>query len=435
MSEIEWNNILATLYLLAWVATLIWYQFMSRKADGGTAIIVSYAAYGVFSLLTLNDEMFAYLYKPLNFLPYLFLYTMLMIALSPIIYFHFQPARQIEDPCTRVFTGMSVIIIICAILLIPNIIENFQSGIIKLFTDSDAGKEAYEEQAQGASDVGSAISNIPAIIFNAMSDLTVFVFFYYLTREKKKIWIILGLSLALVISILMPIIQGSRSNIILALLTIIVGYMMFKQFIEKKLNRIIQITGLTFVLMTTLPVASITVSRFDNLGGGVTGFINWYVGQGSLYFNNYAFDTGGTRNGDRIINLAKRVIDPETPHNYVERRAKYHNLNIDDNLFTTFVGDFIIDFGIPITIIIFVAFNGWVITRLKPKDGVIQVHQLLLLFFVECICMQGGMYLFAYSDSGNLKVLLFLMLYAYLYYHEKLLIKFPLIKRIEDVTI
>ena len=142
MSEIMLDNILASLYLLAWVLTLILYQWKIRKTDGGTAIICSYILYAIFSLFTLNDNMFNILYEPLKFLPFLFLFIMLMIALSPIIYFHFHQTKQIEEPNTRIFTFISIIIIICSFLLIPTIIGNFGTGIIKLFTDSDAGQDA-----------------------------------------------------------------------------------------------------------------------------------------------------------------------------------------------------------------------------------------------------------------------------------------------------
>ena len=425
MSQIVWNNILATLYLLMWVGTFFWYQYKSKKIDGGTAVIATYIVYAISSLFTVNDDMFNSLYEPLEFLPYLFLYVMLMIALSPTIYTHLHPSTVIEDPHSRIFKGIAIIIIICSILILPYIAENFSSGIVKLFTESDAGKEAYMEQAQEASDSGSGISNIPAIIFNALSDLTVFTCFYFLTLKKKNIWLIVGLGFSIIISVLVPIIQGARGNVIAAMFTAIVGYMMFKQYIEKKVKKYVQIAGLTFLIATTLPVTAITISRFSDMSGGVGGFLNWYVGQGSIYFNNYAFDTGGTRNGDRILNLAKRAVDPSTPKNYIERRDKYHNLNIDDYFFTTFVGDFVIDFGIVLTVIIFVTFNLYVIYQIRPRDGTVKLHQVLLLYFTLCICMQGGMTLFPYSDSATLKALVILSVYVYLRYHDKLLEKYP----------
>ena len=72
MSQIVWDNILATFYLLLWVVTLVWYQSKSKRLDGGTAIIGSYILYAIFSLLTLNDELFNFLFNPLKLFPYLF---------------------------------------------------------------------------------------------------------------------------------------------------------------------------------------------------------------------------------------------------------------------------------------------------------------------------------------------------------------------------
>ena len=432
MSQTVWDNILATSYLLCWVVTLVWYQWKSRVLDGGTAIIGTYILYAVFSLLTLNDPLFSYSFKPLSVFPYIFLFVMLLLALSPVIFIHTHPVKGIENPHTRILTIISIMIVGFSILLIPKIIENFSSGIVKLFIDSDAGKDAYAELSEGAEDVGSGISNIPAILYNMFADVAVFIFFYFLTQKEKKRWLIISLFFAMAIGILLPIMQGSRSNVILALLTIIVGYMLFRQYIEKKLNRLIQIVGISFVIVISLPVVAITVSRFDNLVGSIGGFFNWYVGQGSLYFNNFALDAGGTRNGDRTFNLVKRIIDSDTPKNYVERREKYHNLNVDDDIFTTFVGDFVIDFGPYFAVVIFLVFNLYVIYQIRPRDGTLRLHQVFLLFFVECICMQGGMYLFAYSDAGNLRILVAIALYAYLRYHEKLLEKFPLVETVEE---
>lgn len=425
MASVTSDNILATIYLLMWVCTLIWYQYKSMKIDGGTAIIFTYILYAVFSLLTLNDPLFGHLFDPLEILPYLLLYGLLMIALSPAIYSHLHPATSLEESPSRIFHIIAVVIIVCSVLIMPYIAENFSSGIVKLFTESDAGKDAYSEQMKEAGDAGSGISNIPAIIFNALSDLTVFTCFYFLTLKKKNYYLIGGLFFSIIISVLMSIIQGARGNVIAMVFTAIVGYTMFKQFMERKAKRFAQIVGLSFLIATTLPVVAITFSRFEDMRGGVGGFLNWYVGQGSLYFNNFAFNTGGTRNGDRILNLAKRAVIPDTPKNYVERRDKYANLNIDDYFFTTFVGDFIIDFGLPLTVVIFVLFNLYVIHAIRPRDGTQKIHQILLFYFSLCICMQGGMTLFPYSDSANLRVLVLFCVYAYLQYHEKLLEKYP----------
>lgn len=426
------NNILASLYLFMWVTTLIWYQRKSHFADSGSLIIVMYIIYGVFSLFSINDVLFASTYKPLRLFPYIYLYSMMIIAMSPVIYTHFHFSNKIQDPNTRILLVTSVIIIICSFILLPNIIENFGNGVVKLFTDVDAGNDAYKEQIEGADDSGSGISNLPAILYNALSDIAVFLFFYYLTLKKKNLVLIIGLGFSIIVGILMPIMNGQRGGVIISVLTSIGGYFLFRRYLSTKLNKALQIIGISFVIIISLPVAAITVSRFGNMNAGVTGFLNWYVGQGSLYFNNSALNAGGTRNGDRTMNIFKRMIDSSTPKNYTERRDKYHNLEIDDNIFSTFVGDFTIDFGPVAATIIFIVFNAWVLFQIRPRDGTIKVHQLLLLYFVVCVSVQGGMALFSFSDTSNFRMIMFMSLYMYLRYHEVLLDKFPLENKSED---
>lgn len=426
MDTTTMNNILAGSYLLIWILTLVWYQKKRHSTDGGTAIIATYILYSVFSIISLNDPVFSLSFDPLTLFPYIYLYTMLMVALAPIIYNHINPADNIVDPETRILKITSLIIIISSLLLVPDIIQNFRSGVLKLFTDTDAGKDAYADHLMDASESGGSISNINAIIYNSLSDIGIFLCFYFMTYGKKHLFLTIFLLISLLIGLLIPIMSGQRGGTIMSLLTIIGGFMMFRKYLSKKINHIMQVTGMAILLAISLPIAAITVSRFGDKATGVGGFVAWYVGQGSLYFNNSALEAGGTRNGDRTFNLAKRLIDSSTPKNFVERRDKYHNLKIDDDIFSTFVGDFTIDFGPIVAVVIFVIFNGYVIIKSRTRDNKIEVHQLLLLFFTMCVCMQGGMALFSYSDTGNLRIITIFSLYAYLRYHEVLLKKFPL---------
>lgn len=426
MQDTTINNILACGYLLLWVITFIWYHFKHHSLDAGSGIIFMYILYGIISIDSLNDPIFSMSYENLTLFPYLYLYAMMMIAILPIINVHFHPTYTIEAPNTRTLQALAILIVVCAFLQIPNIASNFSSGIVKLFTDADAGKDAYMENAKGAADSGAAISNLPAVIYNSLSDLAIFLAMYYMTINTKKIWIIL-LWIAVGIGLLLPIISGQRTGVITGILTIIGAYLLFKRYLRKNTNKLFKKIGIIAIATIMLPVGAITVSRFgDRAGGTVTSFLNWYIGQGSLYFNNYGLNAGGIRYGERTANLFLRIIKPDVPKNYVERRDKYHNMEIDDHLFTTFVGDFTLDYGPIIAILIFIAIYGWIYHKTKDRSESIKLHQLLLLYITMCISMQGGMYLFNYSDTANLKIVTYALLYGYLRYHEVLLEKFPL---------
>lgn len=427
MTQALTDNLLCLFYLLLWILTLAWYQYKNHTIDAGTAIISTYVMYAVFSIISLNDEFFSIAYDPLKLFPFIYLYVMLMIALSPTIYHHLNPPKSIVDPNTKILVFTAIIIIIMSVLLIPDIISNLNTGISKLFTDSDAGNDAYIEQIEADSNQGSKIRNVPAIIFNALSDMPIFLCFYFMTLKDKKYWLIFGLFFAIFIALLLPITRGQRGGTVVTILTTILGYTLFKPYISKRINRYFKVFGMVSVIVISLPIIAITFSRFGENAVGVGGIVNWYVGQENLYFNNYGLDAGGIRNGDRTMYLLKRALYSDTPKNYTERREKYHNLKIDDYYFYTFVGDFTIDFGPVVAFIIFVVFNIAVLLLIRPRDGTIQVYQLLLLYLSMCICMQGGMTLFSFSDFGGLRIVVTLMLYTYLRYHQLLLEKFPLL--------
>ena len=355
----------------------------------------------------------------------------MMIALSPAIYHHMHPTNSIEYPQSNIPQIIAIIIIVVAILNLPGIISDFQNGLMSIFTDAKAGRDAYMEQIDNASNAGGAIRNIPAILFNSFSDISIFLLFYFMTMQEKNYKIICGLLFANIINLVIPIMRGQRSGVALAFLTIICGYFLFKQYLSKRLNKFIKKVGIVFIVVITLPVAAITISRFGSEKGGIAAFINWYIGQGNIYFNNHGLDDNGIRYGDRTLNLFKRLVDSKTSMNYVERREIYSNLKINDEVFSTFVGDFTIDFGPFFAVIIFIVFNFFVIDSFqknKINNNKVKLYQLLLLYFTVCISAQGGMYLFSYSDTGNLRIIALGMLYYYLKYHEALLKKFPLKK-------
>lgn len=428
MSTILSDNLISVGYLLVWILTLIWYQRKNPHWDGGSTIIITYIIWATFSIFTINDPMTAkmYVYLPLKIFPYIFLYIMLMIALSPAIQLHLNPYDKIEHPQTRVLEWIAIMCIICALCQIPDMMKN-PGGIMKLITDTDAGKDAYMDMIDNVGDSGSAISNLTSVIFNAFYDICVFIGFYLMTLKKRKIWIVYGLLVCMVIGFMDPLLSGQRSPVMMHLFSIILGFMLFKHLMPKKIVRGAKILGIACLILLSIPVIALTMSRQGNRAEAAIGtYITWYMGQCNPYFNNYALDDNGIRYGDRTINLVKRLIDPDTPKNYVERREKYHHLFIDDNLFVTFVGDFCIDFGPFLAALIILAFNCFILLKTRPENKEMKLHQLLLVYLSMSICIQGGMYLFSYSDTANLQIFMMLLLYAYLRYHEVLLRKFPI---------
>lgn len=409
------SNVYLIIYIIAWVITLIIYQRKHHKVDAGSVILISYIVFAICSLYVYNTPMVYHEFNELTLFPFIYLFIMLRIALSPVLRFDSNVCTSIIEPHSTSLKMVSWLIIICAILSIPTYVHQIQTGgFMRLLIDSSAGEDMYYESMSMADESGDGITNIPSIIFNAFSDIAIFLFFYYFTLKKRNYFIIFGLAFAIIMTLISPMLGGLRTNTVIEIFTIIVAYFLFRSYYSQRLRRIVEISGIVLMTIIVIPIVAITNSRFDNEEGGAKISALYYAGQANLNFNNYGLDNNGIRYGDRTFNLAKRLVDPSTPINYVERRDKYHYLYMDDNIFYTFIGDFTLDFGPYIAPIIIILFTLFILRRTRPDEDTITFHQLLLIFLVACICMQGGMYLFAYSDTAGLKlVVLFLLYYTF----------------------
>ena len=402
------------LYILLWVVTLIVYRRRGEERDAGWLIIVSYIGYAVFSLILFRHaDGEYYVFLPMRMGPFVYLYCMLLLALRPLMRFHQSNVETITPPKMWILHALSAVIILAAIGCIPMLIRHLQDGsFLRLLQDSSAGQELYSEALAESEDAGSGISNIPSILLNALSDLAMLLFFYYLTLKERHPLIIAGLSVAIGIVLLTPILSGQRSNTVTTLLTFIGAYFLLRRYLSERLRRWVNLLGIGLIVVLSIPLAAITLSRFDQRQGGAVGSVVYYIGQANLNFNNYGLDAGGIRHGDRTMNLVKRVIDPyNTPKNFQERRDKYPDLKMDDNVFYTFVGDFTLDFGPWKTVVIFLVFSILVVHATRPTNS-IAFHKMLLLYMTTCIAMQGGFWLFGYSDTAGLRLIALLMLYA-----------------------
>lgn len=404
-------------YFLLWVVTFTIYWRRKRNLDAGWIIILSYLISAGFAIWLYMSPAVYYDFEPLRFFPFVYLFLMLLLALSPVIRFDSKQITSIEQPNMFVLNATACFIIFFSVLYIPSLYRLFQEGgLTQLLTNPEAGQDKYLETMLEAENTGSGIENIPSIVVNAFSDITILLLFYYLSLPKKRWWLIVCLFISAALYTLTPIFSGERGNVVIALMTILAAYFLMRSYFSARLRKWVDRAGLILIAMVTIPIAAITISRFGDREGGAMASVVYYAGQAPLNFNNYGLDAGGIRNGDRTFNLVKRLVDPNTPNNYVERRDKYYYLKMDDNIFYTFVGDFTLDFGPYIAPLIFILFTMFILTYTKPKENKIAFHQLLLIYLVACICMQGSFYLFAYADTAGLKIVVLFILYFVLKY-------------------
>ena len=414
--ELNLSNTNILLYITAWIVTIIIYQKKKKHFDAGSVILFSYLLYSIASLILYNikDNTFN-TFNEIYLFPFIYLYLMLMLATWPILRYDYNKINEIQRPSTILINSISIIFIVASLFHLPTIISDFSEGLIKLLISSSAGQELYDTGMIDSDKIGDGtISNAPAIISSAMSGIGTLLFFYYLTLKEYNKVIVIGLFLSCIVGILTSISRGQRGGIVETLLVMIISYFALRKFIPIKINKRIKIIGISLIIIVAVPLIALTNSRFgeveSNNGGSSDSFYS-YVGQENLYFNNYGLDDGGIRYGDRTFPAFKRMLGfDNVPDNFMQRRQKYQNLKINDEVFYTFVGDFTIDFGPTIALIMFIVFTLFMLKKTRIRNGRMQFHQLILLHFVRSVCILGGMKLYAFSDlGGNLQLIVYIL--------------------------
>ncbi|MDD3489071.1 MAG: O-antigen ligase [Paludibacter sp.] len=407
------SNINIVLYISVLLFTTILYQKKRGYFDSGSVLLFSYLLYSIMSLLLYNNPFFVSIFQPIRLFPFIYLYSMLILTALPIFRYDQSKIREIQMPSVGLLKVFSVVFIITSLVQLPAIISDFKDSIVELLTVSSGGQDLYNESIDNSYSTGDgSIANLAAILSNSYGYFGILLFFYYLTIENRNKFILIGLFLSIIIGIFTYISLGQRGPIVEMLFSMIITYFALKKFMTPKVNKIIKIVGVSLIAMVSVPIIALTNSRFeDNLGS--LSSVYYYVGQENLYFNNYGLDNGGIRYGDRTFPFFKRMLGFENiPNNFWERREKYPDLEINDEVFIGFIGDFTLDFGpVPATLILII-FTLIVLRKTRIWDGEILFHQLILIHFVMSVCMVGGMKLYPFSDTGgNLQLIFYFLAY------------------------
>ncbi len=356
-------------------------------------------------------------WQEITIFPFVYLYAMLMIAAFPLLKFNDTSVDRIRMPNKSVFQVFLWILIISSLLQIPKIVNDLQTGIPLILSNIDNAAEIYNDRNElslkTTHSVADFVVNSPiSIIANIFSDFCIFFFFYCQTFKQKTLSIQILLFVIILLSLLRPISKADRTEAMLTLLVITATYCLFWEYISKdrrrQMNRFIAILGSIIVI----PIAIITISRFSAEDGGISSSVVKYMGEENLYFNNEVLSANGTREGERTCNIFKQMLGYDDVATDVRSlRSKYPFVGIDDTHFTTFVGDFVIDFGPVIPVFMFLFFSFFFTKLTKTVKRTISFHQLILLYFTMIVCVKGSMYLFVFSFTNNYKIMAFAFAY------------------------
>lgn len=408
------NAYFLLVYFIALLILFIRYEKKKKCFDAGALLIIVFVACAFASLISYRPKFV----ESSFFIPIVYLFVALYLAFKPIL--DIKPTTEIVFPKKGVIDVLSWIFVVCSFVGMATSPTNVVDGLIQVVINEQYGLETYHNMLVNVEQSGHAIRNLPMVLMNSMYTFAALLFFIHLTYEKPKMLLVVLLGFALFYGAIKYVSIGERGGLINRALIVLVSYFAIKQYIPEKRNKRIMIIGVVIGTVIMVPFMALTNSRFADTEEGSTNSIYNYAGQGTISFCRYALDDNGIRYGDRTVSLFKRMVGfSDVPHNFLERRDKYPQLIINDEVFSTFVGDLAIDFGPVVAFLLIMLVSVLLSKIVKQNPNKILFHHFLLLHLSMCVIVQGAS-LFQYSDAGNLAILFYLIMYLF-FKHSRVL--------------
>ena len=407
------KDILITNFAI-WLISLISYYKIRKRYTVGVFVLMLYTAISYIAIsLFFNPAGRGLFTSHVTMFPFILLWVMILISLYPILRWEGTKVTEICLPNIHYVKYLCItVVIICAIkiiTLIPDVKHGFLmliSGNTNHIVDSYT-KSSLARLARVSALAGNGSFDIMAIITNqaiAIAPILTFLYLLYPANQRKK-WITIGLLISLMTSPLIGIIRSSRVSILVEILTVLFIFLLFRQFLNKNLSKKIVKLGVLISIPFIIALIIISFSRF----GKQSSFqYERYFAESVLVFNGYCTDAGGTREGNITAPLL-RAITGQKILNEKQMRWQYRNLKMDNSRFSTFVGDFVLDWGVVPSIIIFIILSIFFSALLKPRSR-IDFSQLFILYLVLRINIGYFQYMFS-GLNGNLTCVLLLALY------------------------
>ena len=389
------DSLLIGIYIVLWVVTLYVYQRKRKTFDAGSFILVLYLLTAIASYLLYGDEFYGSSFRGLSLFTFLLLFVLLFMGAYPVLKYDGRK-KNLVTPNKGLIVIISLVFIVSSLMSVSSTLQR-------------EAMEGNENMGHGG------LSNIFSVLITALTNISALFLFYLIKYYRDNKLLVWSMAFSFVLLFMRYISMGTRGAVVEFLLLLIVSYMLMKPYYSDKITSAVNKILVVFAILVSIPIIAISVSRFSNQTGtsGVGSSTLYYGGQGNLYFNKYALDNNGIRYGDRVIPLFKRMaFISNVPHNFWERRAKYPRLKINDEVFVTFAGDFLLDFGPLFGSFIIIFFSLLFLQITRARGNLIGFHKLIILHMIAIICSQGAIKLFPLSDvGGNLQIIVYILSY------------------------
>lgn len=415
------DNLILCINAIIWLVALIIYIRRRGLWTLGMCILSLYTLISIVSI-DLYNSVYAsnYFTNNITLFPFIYLFVMMFLIMYPILQLKQNQINTIILPNKKIIDIITFFIVVLSIYKLILIIPNVREGATLILLDSSNTIGLYTESTTARMNRAVAIGNFDylGILTNLSLTITPLIFYIYLLLPDKNKILFLGVIISLFVSPLNGIANGSRIMMVTGLFETIILFSFFHKFISPKVKRTVITIGA--ILFSTILFFFIMISTGKAHGSSIEYRIfgyERYFAEGPLVFNNYCMEANGTREGSITFPIIKYMIDGNLLSES-DLRFKYSYMKIDNSRFSTYVGDFVLDFGPFIAFVIFVLFAVFLTSNLRIRNNILTASQLILLYFSVRFAL--GFFQYQYSaTSGNVVFFALLLSYWFISWYIK----------------
>lgn len=377
-------------FLLYFIVTLF-LLFIRKRIGLSIMIWAFFSLFSFFSILIwefgiYQTVMVGFIKNKISFMPFIFIFLIMAIFLSPLTKFNEEKINNISIPNELKWKFVLYPSVVLGLLIIAQMLPYLSYSLANEFGN------IYKT---GKADSVGIFPHYLELLFTLYSILYPFLaisFFLILIRKKKKniVLILLGIS-AFIPSILYGIGGASRGMLFFKFLDLVIIFFLFKDKLSSKVKfRIMSTLVIILFLLISISLL-ITTSRFSENFSAIFSILR-YFGESFLNFNLIYFDRVDSHlNGQRffpdifgMLNGSRDFLENANDSKWYFTRL----LGVPSYLFKTLPGDLYLEFGY-IGTILFALISSCFGFRYVKTDPDIPFYRLLIILFYCQLCLGG----------------------------------------------
>ena len=330
----------------------------------------------------------------ITFAPYLYLFVLFIIGLLPISLLRPIDGEELKVVYNEGFVyGIVVVLAICSFIpLIESFIQIAFSGLDNLASNYEDRPDDFDKRAYF-----TFIGRIFYSVEEYFEFLTPTFFFVYVTMFKeKKMWIVIGLVVALLNPLFNNLANGQRYYAVVFVYMILYNYLLFYKMIDEQQRKFLGQLSLIIGGIMGLLFVSISLNRTtdgtEELGAAY-GFVR-YMGESMYNFNTDCYWITDYVGGEQSLKGFYSYLGIDNTS--IEDRSSL--LGIVSNNFYTYIGAFVMDFGLIFTFIFLSLVALLFYILISKLDKEVNIGILIIISLYANILLFGTTY-FIYENG------------------------------------